>query len=379
MFAKVHEDSPQFILACRRLLGNRLFIVICGIPTILAIVYFGFMASDVYVCQSSFVIRSPENQVNSPLGVFLNYAGLSKAQDDSYAVQDFIVSRDALKSLDEEFHLSKVFGDPRVDLISRFAGLSWNHSFESLYHYYEDMVDVELDSSSSIVTLTTRAFTAPDAYVINDKLVKLSDQLVNTLNVRARQDMVGFAVAEVSAAKEKAQSAAVALAHYRNKSGVIDPEKQSIIPLQQIAKLQDELVAIRVQLAQLEQVANQNPQLSVLRQRARLLEGEIKAETNTVAGGGDQSLAGKAAEYQRLALEKEFSDKMLASAMSTLEQARVDAQRKQLYLELIVQPSKPDYPVEPRRIKNIVVAFFLSATVWGIISLLLAGIKEHHE
>jgi capsular polysaccharide transport system permease protein len=76
--------------------------------------------------------------------------------------------------------------------------------------------------------------------------------------------------------------------------GVIDPERQSSIPLQQIAKLQEELIATKAQRLQLERVARENPQLPLLQQRIQLLEQEIEAASMRVAGG-DRSLAGKAA------------------------------------------------------------------------------------
>jgi capsular polysaccharide transport system permease protein len=90
-------------------------------------------------------------------------------------------------------------------------------------------------------------------------------------------------------------------------------------------------------------------------------------------------LARKAAEYQRLALDREFADKQLASAMVSLEQARNDAQRKQLYLERIVQPSKPDIAVEPKRLRSIFSTFILGLVAYGILSMLLAGVREHQD
>ena len=95
--------------------------------------------------------------------------------------------------------------------------------------------------------------------------------------------------------------------------------------------------------------------------------------------GGDRSLANKAAEYQRLALDREFADKQLGSALASLEQARNEAQRKQLYLERIVQPSKPDMAMEPRRIRGVFTTLVLGLIAWGILSMLMAGVKEHQD
>jgi capsular polysaccharide transport system permease protein len=357
----------------------KLFFVTVVLPTVVAAIYFGAIASAVYISESRFIVRSPERQNVSPLGMLFKNAGFSRSQDDSYPVQDFILSRDALKALDDERHLKKAFSDRSIDVISRFSGLDWDDSFENLHRYYQKMVGVQLDSTSSITTLSTRAFTAEDAYGMNQRLVEMSEALVNQLNERGRQDMIGFAAREVANAEAKATAAALTLTRYRNDQGVIDPEKQSVIPLQQIARLQDELFATKLQIGQLEKLAEDNPQLPVLRQRARLQEQAIQADMRRVAGARDHSLASKAGEYQRLVLEKEFADKMLASAMSTLELARSDAQRKQLYLERIVQPNKPDVPREPRRLRDVLITFIVSLIIWGILSLLLAGIREHHE
>ena len=358
---------------------NRLFLLTVVLPTGLAAVYYGLLASDVYTSESRFVVRSPERQTASPLGALFKGSGFSRSQDDSYTVQDFMLSRDALKKIDEQQGIGKAFGSASVDRLSRFAGLDGDNSFEALHLFYKKKIDIQLDSNSSISTLSVRAFTAEDSYRINEQLLQMSEALVNQLNERGRKDMIQYAAAEVAEAASRAKTASLALARYRNDKGVIDPERQSAIPLQQIAKLQDELIATKFQIRQLEKVAKDNAQLPVLRQRVQLLMDEVKAATAQVVGGGDRSLASKATEYQRLALEKEFADKMLASTMVALEQARSEAQRKQLYLERIVQPSKPDAALEPRRLRAVLSVFVLGLIAMGILSMLIAGLKEHQE
>jgi capsular polysaccharide transport system permease protein len=347
-----------------------------GLPTFLSIIYFGLIASDVYISESRFVVRSPERQTASPLGMLLKGTGFSRSQDDSYTVQDFILSRDALQALDKQLDARRAFG--QGDVFSRFPGLDWDRSFENLHRYYQKMVVVQLDSASSIATVTTRAFSAEDAYRMNHLLLEMSETLVNQLNERGRQDMIRFAADEVTAAEKKAKLAALTLARYRNEKGVIDPEKQSAIPLQQIAKLQDELIASKTQLAQLQMLTRENPQIPVLKKRIQTLETEIDLESGRVAGGG-RSLASKAAEFQRFALEKEFADKQLAIALASLEQARNEAQRKQLYLERVAQPSLPDAAMEPRRLRGMIATLLLGLIAYGVLTILIAGIREHRD
>jgi capsular polysaccharide transport system permease protein len=358
---------------------DRLFLLTVLVPTLIAFVYFSLIASDVYISESRFVVRSPEKSSSSPLGLVLKGAGFSRSQDDTYTVQDYMLSRDALAALDDKLAVRKAFSSSSIDIFSRFAGLAfWLDSFEAFHQYYQGKLDIQLDQLSSITTMTVRAYTPEDAQRINKELLELGEALVNRLNERGRQDLISFAAAEVEIAENKAKAAALALSSFRNQKNVIDPEQQSAIQLQLIAKLQDELIATKSQLTQLQTFTRDNPQIPSLQKRAQSLQADIDAEIGRVAGG-EKSLANKAAQYQRLALEREFADKQLASALASLEQARNEAQRKQLYLERIVQPSKPDYPVEPRRIRGILSAFVIGMIAWGVLSLLVAGVKEHRD
>lgn len=360
----------------RSLQTQRLFWLVVVLPTLVAVVYFGFIAADVYISESRFVVRSPERQTASPLGILLKGTGFTRSQDDSFTVQDFILSRDALRVLDEKLELRAAYKNG--DIFSRFPGLDWDDSFENMHRYYQKMVGVQLDPVSSIATLTVRAFNANEAQQINRQLLEMGEALVNQLNERGRQDMIRFAANEVAEAEKKAKLAALTVARYRNEKGVIDPEKQSAIPLQQIAKLQDELIATKSQLSQLQLLTKDNPQIPVLRKRIQMLETEIDLESGRVAGGS-LSLASKAAEFQHLALEKEFADKQLASALTSLEQARNEAQRQQLYLERIAKPSLPDAAMEPKRLRAILATLLLGLVAWGVLTMIVAGIREHMD
>lgn len=357
---------------------NTLFLVTVVLPTALSVVYFGLLASDVYTSESSFVVRSPEKPSASTLGVLLKGAGFASARDESYSVQNYILSRDALRALVSEAGLDKAWASTDVDIFSRFAGLDPDNSFEALHRYYQGKVKVLTDPSSSISILTVKAFTAQDAVRANQLLLERSEALVNRLNERGRQDLIRFAQTEVDQAVIKARVSALALASFRNKQGVIDPERQATAQLQQVAKIQDELLATTTQLAQIKSFTPRSPQIPVLENRAKTLRSEMGKETAKVTGD-QKSLSGKAAEYQRLALDSDFANKQLASTLSSLENARNEAQRQQIYLERIAQPSLPDVAQEPRRLRGIVATLVMGLITWGIFSMLLAGVREHQD
>jgi len=363
----------------QRLFGiNRLFLATVALPTTLAIIYFGLIASDIFISESRFIIRSPQRQSTTGLGAILQGAGFSRAQDDTYSVHDFMLSRDALQQLDKKMGLSKSFGDTSIDRISRFAGIDPDSSFEAFHRYYQKHVSISHDAASSISTLRVRVFNPDEAQKINSMLLEMGETLVNQLSERGRQDMMRFAATEVTQAESKVKSTALALSRFRTRHGVFDPERQSSIQLQQVSKLQDELIAAKTQLAQIRTTSRKNPQIATLQARVDMLKKTIEEETAKVAGG-KASLTDKASEYEKLALERSFAEKQLAAALATLEQARNDALRKQFYLERIVQPNKPDTAVEPRRIRSVIATFAIGMICWGILTLLFASIREHHD
>jgi capsular polysaccharide transport system permease protein len=358
---------------------NTLFLLTVALPVTLATIYYGFIASDIYVSESRFVVRSQQRQSsNGLLGGLLEGTGMGRAQDEAYTVQDYILSRDALHQLEQRLGVRKAFSDSHIDVLSRFPGLDWDDSFEAFHRYYPRRVNVAYDATSSITTLKVSAFNANDARRINEQLLAMSEQLVNQLNKRALEDSIRFATTVVEEAERKTKSAALALSGFRTRGSVFDPERQSTMQLQGVAKLQEELIATKTQLIQVRGLSANNPQIGVLEARAEALQKAIDAEMRKVAGGG-VSLTTQASEYERLALERGFAEKQLASALASLEQARNEAQKKQLYLERIVQPNLPDYAIEPRRIRSVLIVLVLGLVSWGVLSLLLASVREHAD
>lgn len=355
-----------------------IFLLAVVAPTAAAALYFGTLASDVYVSESRFVVRSPSVSPTAGLGGVLQGVGLARSSDDALAVHDYVLSRDALRQLESSMGLSRAFGSPEVDRLSRFAGIDPDASFEALHRYYQRRVSIAVDGVSAISVLRTSAFSAQEALRMNQQLLEAGERLVNQLNERSRQDTLRQAAEELAQAEKRARATAAAIAQFRSERSVFDPDRQSALQLQLVSKLQDELIAARTQLAQVQELTRDNPQIQPLQRRIETLQQEIAAETAKVIGPA-QSLSGKSASFGLLETDRMLADKQLAAALLYLEQARREALRKQLYLERIVEPSLPDSAVEPRRLRGVAATFVLGLMAWGILSLLLAGVREHRH
>jgi len=159
-------------------------------------------------------------------------------------------------------------------------------------------------------------------------------------------------------------------------TGILDPEVTAGAVLELVAQLSVELATTQTLLQETMQAAPASPQIEPLRNRIAALQTQINAERRKVIGN-DDAMALQLSEYERLLLEREFATKALASATLSLETARVEAQRQQLYLEAVVAPNNPDYPLLPRRLRAIFVVTASAFMIFGIGWLVSASVREH--
>lgn len=347
------------------------------IPTALSVFYFGAIASDIYISESSFVVRSPKNQsAMTGVGALLQGSGFIRSQDDTYTVQEYMRSRTALEQLQQALPVRE-FYEAQGDRIARFNGFGLNGSKEAFYDYFRQKLNVDFDSVSGIATLRVRAFAAENGQQINQALLKLGETLINRLNERARKDTISFAEQAVEIAEKNVNSTASALAEYRVQNKIFDLPAQSGVQLSLISSLKSELIRVETQLAQLLSITPDNPQVQALKMRQKSLQKEIDVQSKQLSGNTSSSIATQSAEYQRLVLANELAQQQLTAALTSYQNTKNEADRQQLYLEVISEPSKPDWAMEPYRLYNILATFFIGFILYGVLSLLLASIREH--
>src|SRR5581483_5189486 len=109
---------------------------------------------------------------------------------------------------------------------------------------------------------------------------------------------------------------------------------------------------------------------------ADALKNQIATERRRLTGSNG-ALAPQIAEYEHLLLEREFADKGYASALASLESARVEASKQHLYLVRVVEPNLPEKALYPRTSIILPTVFFGRLISYGIGWLIVAGVREH--
>lgn len=369
-------DAPSPLV--RWIKKRRWFLLAVVLPTLLATLYYGLIASDIYISESRFVIKSPDQKrgQTSTLANLVQTTGLSGGQEQTNEVLTYVRSRDALKALEKNVAIRDKFSTPDVDFLSRFPQPFSDDSFESLFKYFGKRVDARLDSETSTAIIKVEAFSPQDAYSINRELLDLSEGLVNRLNGRAQSKGIIEAQRQVDLATQRARAARVALTQYRNSQALIDPTKQAGGVLEISNTLIAEQAALKAQLDLMQREAPANPSIPALRNRIRAISVQIASQDSRVVGSGS-GIASKLGGYENLLVEQEFATQSLNAANAALVQARAEAQRQQFYLERVVDPNVPDVPLLPKRVFNIVTVFAVMMALYFIAWMFVIGVMEH--
>ncbi|WP_428484556.1 capsule biosynthesis protein [Rhodopila sp.] len=354
------------------------FMLFVLLPTLLTAGYYYGIAADQYESEARFIVRG--TQSNGPsisgLGQILGMtAGLSAAQSESFSVDDYMASHDAVAALQNKLDLIAMFRRPEADF---FARLWWpDPSAETLLRYYRDQVTIRYNEDTGITTIKANTFEPVDSRNLVQALLSLGEARVNEFNQRAIEDTVKVAQDEVDRAEKRITAAQRALTTFRMTERDIDPQKTTTAQLALINTLQQQLAQARAQFAGINASVHQDsPQFVALQDRIHALEGQIATESARLTGQNG-ALAPVLANYEQLTLQREFAQTSYTSALTALENARLQAMRQQLFVVNVVRPNLPQRALFPHSSMMVATVFLGLLLSYSIGWLIIAGMREH--
>lgn len=374
--------AAEMYIAAKRLRGSltrTAFILLVAVPTLLATIFYGLLASPRFVSDSTFVVRSVSSQRISGLDMFFRTFGIARTVDDGYVVQRYLQSRDVVSDLQKRgVDLKAIFTRPEGDRLSSYPRIWREESQESLYDFFLDRVIISEDSVKGLIELKVTTFRPDDSEVLAKNLLELAEGMVNRMNERAQSDATQRGQAEVDLAERTVLAAQKELTEFRNREILIDPGNSTMSLIETIGTLTTSLSMAQAELNQLQATSPTNPAIGALRARIASLEEGIRSQKAKMAGG-DDALAGKVAIYEQLAMKRNLADTSLASALSALDVARQEAHRQHIYIEEVSAPSLPDESTEPRRVRSIITVFVFGFAIFAVVWILAVGAGEHAQ
>ena len=300
----------------------------------------------------------------------------SGATDEAAIVTNYLLSTEAMMSLDRAIGLRRMWSAGSIDLLSR---LSEDASEEDFYRYYKKRVTTVSDPLDPVIDLQVEAFRQGDAQLIANTLVALAQKKLNTAFLHMREDSLQFSRSEVKQAEQQLAAVEAKLRDFRNAHGDLDPSKSAEAVGTVAGGLFGQLALTEAELlTTLSYAREDSPAVKALKARIDALKQQIAADRGLLAGNrGDKPFADLLGAYQDLLLDEKFAQDAYTSAMAFLATSRTDLERQHSYLVDFIAPSLPQEATEPRSTRNVLVVFFGSVLVWLILALGASAMREH--
>jgi capsular polysaccharide transport system permease protein len=353
--------------------------LVAATAIVLAAIYWSFIASDRYVSEATIEIERTDLIGAGSLDFSSLITGVGGARSkDQLLLREYLRSLDMLKKLDEKLNLREHYSDTSRDPLFRMWGKDRRQ--EIFYQYYLSRTSVELDEYSGLLRIKVQAYEPKMAKAIADLLVSEGERYMNELGHAIARDQVGFLDKQVTELGQRAISARQDLLAFQNAKGMISPQSLAETLQGTVNRLESKLTDLKARRAALlGYLSPEAPDVIDINLQIQAIEKQLLQEQERLTSPKGKTLNVAVEEYQRLEMAAKFSEDVYKTALVALERGRVEALRTLKKVAILQSPSLPDYPLEPRRIYNIIVFSLVALLLAGIVHLLAAIIRDHRD
>lgn len=356
--------------------SSRPFLLYLALATVLSGIYFFLIAAPIYVSNTSFSIRGREQSAAPSVLTSITGGAGSNDLSEVAEVEDYIKSSEMLAALQKRFNLRAHYSASRMD---PFNKMDPRASAEDFLRFYRRKVIVRPDRDSFITRLEVRAFNPKTANGMAEAILQLTSDYVDGLSTRIRNDTLRSAERELLAAENEVRQRRLNLVRYRTATGLVDPTANASATGGTITGLEQQLLAANAELAQISTYSTANaPQVRQLRARITAIQGQIASEKQRLASTSQpNTIANRLYEYEGLAVQNEYAEKRLVTALASYDQARTIASQRERFLVRVTNPNYPDEATLPNRVLNFFEAILAAVAAYAIIALAIAGVRDH--
>lgn len=363
------------------LTARRLALALIALPLAAGATYYGVVAADRYVSESTIAVRQANQDAASSLpgAAVLLGATLAPSREDTLYVQEYVHSLGLLLKLDGQLKLREHFHGAGAD---RLFALAADASQEDFLDYYRARVEVSFDDLSSLLTVRVQGFEPAFAQALNRAILAESERFVNAFSQQIATEQLRFAETELRGAAQRVESAQAKVLAFQTRHRLIDPIAQAQASGALTTELQAQLTRLETELKSLTSYLNDDAyQVKALKAQIAATRAQLDAERTRITAENKQGerLTALSVEFQSLQLQSEFARDAYKLALTAVENARIEANRKLKSLVVIEPPSLPQTAEYPRRLYNLLTLLVASVLTYLIVRLLVATIREHQD
>lgn len=343
----------------------------------IGIVYWGFLASERYVSEARIVIDRTDIGGGQGSDFFSLIIGGNKG-NDLMLLREHLRSVDMLNKLDGKLDLRGHYSDKRYDIISR---MWFQDSSQEFFHsHFLSRVSIEMDNVSGVLRIRAQAYTPEMAQSVAASLVEEGEAFMNEMAHSLAREQVAFLEKQTAQIGERVLKARSAVVEYQSLKGLVSPQAAIEAIASIAANFEGQIAELKArQQAMLGYLSPNAPEIAQITLQINALEKQLGKEQARLASPKGSTLNRTVEEFQRMQMEVEFAQDLYRSALAALEKGRVEATRTLKKVSVLQNPTRPQYPLEPRRIYNIIVFAISVFVLVGIIQMLVAIIRDHQD
>ncbi|MCJ2025455.1 capsule biosynthesis protein [Methylobacterium sp. J-067] len=331
-----------------------LFVICFVLPALAGAIYYGLIASDRYVTEARFAIRpaigSAEKATPDSVGTNAGVPQQMIAQD-TLITYSYILSRPMVETIEKQLPVREWFSRDSIDFLSRFDA---DKPIEKFIKYWKQRVEVDVESSSGIMSLWVEAFDPDESLAISKAVLKEAERMVNELSMTARNDALAESDRELKLADERLRKVSLAVRDLRNREGVLDAQKSNEANLKVISELRANRINLAVQLAIGQRdLGPESRRIMDLKQQIRDIDENVaRIEKASATQDPEQKrvLSEALTRFEALENERKNATKYYELVLAAHERARIVAARQIEFFSPIVQPVRAESSTQPRRL-----------------------------
>jgi capsular polysaccharide transport system permease protein len=350
------------------------------LPVFLTTLYLTIFAQPQFASQVGFTIRQEETGSASDLMGGISGLLGSPLQSNADLLFEYVQSQEIVERIDVHFnlidHYSKSWPSDPIFSIWPTALI------EDVHWFWNRMVRITYDKATGLMLAQVRARDPVSAQYLAQLIVVESELMINRLNETARRDTMRNAETDLNAALERLRSAREALAEFRARTQILDPQADIQGRMGVLNVLQQQLAEALVEYdVLLMQTSDMNdPRLRQIQRRIEVVRNRISEERRGFAQQDvtvdDTDYPRLIAQYESLLVDQVFAEATYQAALTAFDAARSNASRQTLYLANFIQPSLAQRGQYPQTVLIIALTAGFMTLIWSIMALIYYSLRD---
>ncbi|HCG6790854.1 TPA: lipopolysaccharide biosynthesis protein [Vibrio parahaemolyticus] len=354
------------------------FFLLVVAPTLLFAFYQVIWATDRYESQAQVIVQQPDGMatMDASMAILTGLGVSNSGVSDTELVKAYILSNDMLGYLDDKLNLREHYTQSSIDVFSRLAD---DATREEFLEYYQDHLDVYIDSKSSIVHVYSQSFDKGFAHLLTQTIVNRAEWYINSIGHQLAEAQLKFITHEHENIEQRLEQAQVKLMNFQQRYNLLDPTAEGTAMQQITYTLEGQVSTKEAELKGLSSIMSQHaPQVVQAKNQLAALKAQLIKERSKLSeeDGKITPLSEILASYTDLKVKMELALQAYTSSQVSLEKSRIEAYRQLKYLVVVESATQPEDNKYPEAFYNISLFAVLAAMFFAIGSIIVSTVRE---